>query len=66
MLANIGAVQLRDTDQEELFALLSRLEAQALVVHLNPGQELFQPDGDRDFRGLKEAIARACDRCPCR
>jgi isopentenyl-diphosphate delta-isomerase type 2 len=64
ILANIGAVQLREADQEELFALLSRLEAQALVVHLNPGQELFQPDGDRDFRGLREVIARTCDRCP--
>jgi isopentenyl-diphosphate Delta-isomerase len=64
VLANIGAVQLRDADQGELFTLLSRLEAQALVVHLNPGQELFQPGGDRDFRGLKEVIARACDTCP--
>ncbi len=64
VLANIGAVQLRESDDEELFALLSRLEVQALVVHLNPGQELFQPEGDRDFRGLRDVIARTCDRCP--
>ena len=64
VLANIGAVQLRDADQGELFALLSRLEVQALVIHLNPGQELVQPEGDRDFRGLREVIARTCDRCP--
>jgi isopentenyl-diphosphate Delta-isomerase len=64
VLANIGAVQLRETNREDLFALLSRLETQALVIHLNPGQELFQRDGDRDFRGLKDVIARTCERCP--
>ncbi len=42
----------------------SRLEAQALVLHLNAGQELFQPDGDRDFRDLKDAIQRLCDASP--
>ena len=64
LLANIGAVQLRDMDRQPLYELLKRLEAQALAVHCNAGQELFQPEGDRDFRGLREAIARACDECP--
>ena len=64
VLANIGAVQVRDMDRPEIYEMLKRLEAQALVIHMNPGQELFQPEGDRDFRGLKEAIARACDECP--
>jgi isopentenyl-diphosphate Delta-isomerase len=63
VLANIGAVQARDNPQR-ILDLAVRLEAQALVVHLNPGQELFQPEGDRDFRGLKEGIARLCDRSP--
>ena len=64
VLANIGAVQLREADGSELFALLGKLEVQALVVHLNPGQELFQPEGDRDFRGLRDVIARTCERSP--
>jgi isopentenyl-diphosphate delta-isomerase type 2 len=64
VLANIGAVQVRDGDGRELVELVRRLEAQALVVHLNPGQELFQPDGDRDFRGLKAALARVCELSP--
>lgn len=63
VIANIGAVQVRDGDSGELLALLERLEVQALAVHLNPGQELFQPGGDRDFRGVKEAIARLGERC---
>lgn len=61
VLANISAVQVRDGDLPALLALVQRLEAQALVVHLNTGQELFQPEGDRDFRGLKQAIARLCE-----
>ena len=64
VLANISAVQVRDGDIPSLHALVQRLEAQALVVHLNAGQELFQPEGDRDFRGLKQAIARLCEASP--
>jgi isopentenyl-diphosphate delta-isomerase type 2 len=64
VLANIGAVHVRDNDHGALLDLAQRLEVQSLVVHLNPGQELFQPEGDRDFRGLKEGIARLCSRSP--
>ena len=61
VLANISAVQVRDGSLPTLLDVVQRLEAQALVVHLNPGQELFQPEGDRDFRGLTHAIARLCE-----
>jgi isopentenyl-diphosphate Delta-isomerase len=64
VLANIGAVQARDEPPGPFLELLARLEVQALVIHLNVGQELFQPEGDRDFRGLKSAIARWCESCP--
>ena len=64
LLANLGAVQMRDMDRPAVYEILKRLEAQALVIHINPGQELFQPEGDRDFRGLKEAIANVCEECP--
>ena len=63
VLANLGAVQLRDLDGGTLRRILQRLEVQGLVVHLNAGQELFQPDGDRDFRGLLGAIERAVGEC---
>lgn len=64
VLANIGGVQVRDMEHRELVELCRRLEVQALVVHLNPGQEIYQPGGDRDFRGIRSALVRLCDQAP--
>lgn len=64
VLANIGAVQVRDGDRDALLRLVEKLQAQALVVHLNPGQELFQAEGDRDFRGLKDGLRRLIGASP--
>jgi len=64
LIANLSAVQLRELGRERVIEILRRLEVQAIALHLNAGQELFQPEGDRDFRGLKEAIARLCEACP--
>ncbi len=64
VLANIGGVQLRDLPHARLIELVKRLEADSLVIHLNPGQELFQRDGDRDFRGIRDAIGRFCELSP--
>ena len=64
VLANIGGVQVRDEDHKKIFELVNKLEVDSLVVHLNPGQELFQPEGDRDFRGIKDSIARLCEGSP--
>ena len=58
LLANIGAVVLRDAGAPAVLEIARTLEADSIVIHLNPGQELFQPGGDRDFTGLKDAIAR--------
>lgn len=64
VIANLGAVQVRDLGCPAVVEMTKRLEAQGLAVHLNAGQELFQPGGDRDFRGLKEAIAKLCEASP--
>ena len=64
VVANLAAAQLRDIDHRRVVDALDRLRVQAIALHLNPGQELFQPRGDRNFRGLETAIAAFCDRCP--
>ncbi len=64
ILSNIGAVQVRDIPHADLIEMNKRLEVDAQVIHLNPAQELFQESGDRDFRKLREAIARFIEASP--
>ncbi len=63
VVANLAAAQLRDIEHDRVIDALDRLRVQALALHLNPGQELFQPHGDRGFRGVEAAIRAFCDRC---
>ena len=56
VIANIGGVQLTRMKLEEVEFIVSELEADALSIHLNPVHEIVQVEGDRDFRGVEEAI----------
>jgi len=58
LLGNIGGVQAAAMSNTEAQDLVDLIGADALCVHLNPGQELIQPEGDRDFRGVVDGIAR--------
>lgn len=61
LLGNIGAVQAAEMNTAEAEHLIETIDADALAIHLNPGQELIQPEGDRDFRGCLDAIRRLVD-----
>jgi isopentenyl-diphosphate delta-isomerase len=58
ILGNIGVVQASQSSTQVLAELVGSCGADALVVHLNPAMEVVQPEGDRDFRGGLETIAR--------
>lgn len=56
IIANIGAVQLKELGDGEIRSLIDMVEADAIAVHLNPLQEIVQEEGDRDFKGCIAAI----------
>lgn len=57
LLANIGAVQLvAGLGAQGARRAVDMLEADALILHLNPLQEAIQPGGNHDFRGILAAI----------
>ncbi len=49
VIGNIGLNTLKDYSVKEVADLVDTLEADALAIHLNPGQELIQPEGDTFF-----------------
>jgi isopentenyl-diphosphate delta-isomerase len=64
LLGNIGGVQAIAMGADRVIALATQIGADAICVHLNPGQELIQDRGDRDFRGVRDAIARLVEVSP--
>jgi len=61
LFANLGAVQLNHGfGPEECKRAVDMIEADALMLHLNPMQEVFQDGGNRDFSNLTEKIASIC------
>ncbi|QUS35826.1 type 2 isopentenyl-diphosphate Delta-isomerase [Falsirhodobacter algicola] len=57
ILANLGAAQLNlGYGAEQALRAVEAIEADALIIHLNPLQEALQPEGDRDWRGLTARI----------
>jgi isopentenyl-diphosphate Delta-isomerase len=65
LFANIGAVQLNYTyGLTECQKAVDLLEADALILHLNPVQEAVQTRGDKNFQGLFAKIAQLCQQLP--
>jgi len=60
LLANLGAAQLAtDAGVERCRRVVRMIEADALVIHVNPLQEALQPEGTARFAGLIARIGEA-------
>src|SRR5699024_3289314 len=55
--SNIGGAQLiGGLSKKNIKSLIESIEADAIIVHLNPLQELMQQEGDRNFKGIEAGI----------
>jgi isopentenyl-diphosphate delta-isomerase len=62
LFANIGAVQLNyGVNTQDVKKLIDDISADALILHLNTMQEVFQPEGQVNFSGLLTKIASLVD-----
>ena len=66
IIGNLGGVQLAKEGGLDLAKRAAEtLQADAMAIHLNPLQEMAQPEGDRDWRGILAAIEDAVRSLPC-
>ncbi len=62
LIANMGAVQLNyGFGLDEARRMVDTLEADALYLHLNPLQEVIQPEGNTNFAQLTDKIAQLAE-----
>ncbi|MCX6173776.1 MAG: type 2 isopentenyl-diphosphate Delta-isomerase [Ignavibacteriales bacterium] len=62
ILGNIGAAQVAKSKNliNDIKLLIDLVEADAMVIHVNPLQELLQAEGAPDFKGLIKNIEKIC------
>jgi isopentenyl-diphosphate Delta-isomerase len=65
LLANLGAVQLNyGFTAEHAMRAIEAVQADALVLHFNSLQEVFQPEGNTNFRALLAKVEELCRTLP--
>ncbi len=61
LFSNLGAVQLNYSySVENCQRAVETIQADALILHLNPLQEALQPEGNTNFKGLLKKIEAIC------
>ena len=64
IVGNIGAAEVVNLQTDKAKMLVDLVQADALAVHLNPLQELLQPEGNPGFRGVLTGIERLVHALP--
>ncbi len=60
LLGNIGITALKQYSFDCIMDAVKTVGADAVCVHINPAQELFQNEGDSDFSGCTEILEKFC------
>jgi isopentenyl-diphosphate delta-isomerase len=60
VIGNIGITQLKKIKAEQIEKALNAIKADALAVHINPSQEIFQNEGDLSFKSSAADLNRLC------
>jgi isopentenyl-diphosphate Delta-isomerase len=65
LYANLGIAQIEELlesgDEQMIQEMVKRIQADGLIIHLNPLQEWFQPEGDRYRKTPLETLTRFLD-----
>ncbi len=66
IFANMGAIQLNyQYSVDEFRRAVDMIQADGLILHLNPLQEALQLEGNTNFRGLIRKIKSVCRKLSC-
>lgn len=60
LLGNVGMAQLIESPVDDIRRLVDSVDAVGLFVHLNPLQEVLQPEGTPNFRGGLKKLDVVC------
>lgn len=64
LYGNVGAAQLREYRIEDMQRAVDMIDADALIIHLNPLQEALQARGDTRWSGLLARLQNLCAQLP--
>lgn len=68
LFANLGIAQVEQIAHEDawekIFNLINKTEVDGLIIHINPLQEFFQPEGDRYHDAPIDTISKYIDAFP--
>ncbi|MCG3218473.1 MAG: type 2 isopentenyl-diphosphate Delta-isomerase [Candidatus Heimdallarchaeota archaeon] len=61
LFGNLGLVQFcKDFEPNKAQEAIEMIEADALAIHVNPAQEICQPEGDTNFKDGAKMLAEIC------
>lgn len=64
LLGNLGITQVLKNPLDKILPIIKSLEAQAMIIHLNPLQEALQQEGTPQFKGAFSIIKKMVQELP--